>query len=194
MFSKRMFCICCFVIVCLMYAIPVFSAGQKDKLEFVIIPKSTHPWFNVGQEGFSAACEELGVKWTYQAPAEYGGEAQVKLIENLIAQGVDGIAIAVVDASVVKHAIDEAMENGIPVIAWNSGSEKSKQIMEIATDNYEAGVLQGNEFVKLMGGKPANFVIAIPDLTGENLKQRVAGVRSVTTKHPELVGINKRTT
>jgi ribose transport system substrate-binding protein len=185
----------CLIATTMLVTLPAYSSksdgdemgAEEEKLEFVLVPKSAHPWYDPGRDGFAAAAEELGFDFTYQAPAEYGGEAQANLLENLVAQGVDGIAIAVVDASVLKPAINAAMDYGIPVIAWNAGSGGSKQIMEIATDNFEAGALHGKTFVEMLDGKPANFVITTPDLTSENLKQRVEGIRSVTKDHQELV-------
>jgi len=162
---------------------------EAEELDFVIMAKGVHPWFEPGGEGFAAAAEKIGgIKTRYVAPAEWSGEAQAKMMEDLISEGVDGIAVAVFDVDALVPVINEAISIGIPVVTWDADADGSDRVFFSGTDNLSAGKLTGEEFVKFTGGK-ANFVIFCQELTGKNIKQRIEGIRSVTKNSPDMVEV-----
>jgi len=173
-----------------MAVLSVFAAGQQDSesgdLEFAIIAKGIHPWFDPAAEGFERAAKEIGgIVTTYSAPPEWTGEAQTAMVENLIAKGVDGIALSVVDAGAMTQVINEAMRRGIPLVTWDDTAIDSDQIIYIGTDNYKAGVIEG-EYIAEMTGGVGDYVIWVQDLTWPNLKQRTQGLRDVFANYPEM--------
>jgi len=179
------------IVMVFLSSIIVFAGGSAEKgakkeLYFACVYKGVHPWFNPGGEGFKDAAKAIGgIKTRVAAPTEWSGEAQSKLVEDLITEGVDGIAISVFDIVALTPTINRAIEAGIPVITWDSDAPKSKRIMFIGTDNPAAGKLEGETFVKLCGGK-ANYVIFVPDLVSPNIKQRVKAIREVVKNYPDI--------
>lgn len=181
------------IFVCVLLALTVVcppSSFGKD-LQFIIMAKGLHPWWEPGQKGFEEAAKKLGgIKTEYLAPPEFSIEAQTRMIENVIARGVDGMAIAVYDAEGIAPVLNEAVNRGIAVITWDNDSPKSRRTCFIGTDNREGGVLTGKVFAELMNYK-GKFVISTADLTGLNLLQRIEGIRSVTQKYPEMVEVRE---
>lgn len=179
------------VLVFLASTLTLWAGGSKEKgakkeLYFACVYKGVHPWFNLGGEGFKDAAEAIGgIKTRIAAPTEWSGEAQSKLVEDLITEGVDGIAISVFDIVALTPTINRAMEAGIPVITWDSDAPESNRIMFIGTDNPAAGKLEGETFVKLTGGK-AKYVIFVPDLVSPNIKQRVQAIREVVKDYHDI--------
>ncbi|MBC8342422.1 MAG: substrate-binding domain-containing protein [Bacteroidetes bacterium] len=162
------------------------SVFAKD-LEFVLISKYVHPWFDVGNEGFKKAAAEIGgIKTRYLQPLTAEGKDQVKMMEDVIAEKPDGIAIAVNAPEALLPIINEAMKMGIKVVTWDDTSMKSDQLMFFGTDNFAAGVAEGEEYVKMTGGE-GNYIIICHEITSTNTKQRIDGIRSVTAKYPKLV-------
>ena len=93
--------------------VALFSSSifAKD-LEFVLISKYVHPWFDVGNEGFKKAAAEIGgIKTRYLQPLTAEGKDQVKMMEDVIAEKPDGIAIAVNAPEALLPIINEAMKN-----------------------------------------------------------------------------------
>lgn len=163
------------------------EAAKAEELNFVIMAKGVHPWFEPGGEGFAAAAKEIGgIKTRYTAPTTWSGEAQAKMMEDLIAEGVNGIAVAVFDVGALVPVINEAMSRGIPVVTWDADAEGSNRVLFSGTENFSAGKMQGEEFARMTGGN-AKFVIFCQELTGKNIKQRIEGIRSVTKTYPGLV-------
>jgi rhamnose transport system substrate-binding protein len=102
------------------------SAGQaQDCLSepgtIGFLPKlDTDPYFQVARDGAQEAADEMGGSVIQAAPSQATAEAQVEFINNLVAQGVDVIAIAGNDANAVAPALQRAAANGVRVIAYDS--------------------------------------------------------------------------
>ncbi len=180
-------------VACVFFALTVLCPPPsfgKD-LEFIIMAKGVHPWWEPGAKGFEDAAKRFGgIKTEYLAPPEFSIEAQTRMIENVIARGVDGMAIAVYDAEGIAPVLNEAVNRGIAVITWDNDSPGSKRTCFIGTNNKEAGVQTGRVFAELMNYK-GKYVISTADLTGLNLLQRIEGVRSVTGKYAEMVEVRE---
>ncbi|RUV53506.1 rhamnose ABC transporter substrate-binding protein, partial [Mesorhizobium sp. M5C.F.Ca.IN.020.29.1.1] len=57
----------------------------------------------------------------YTGPTKATAEAQIEVINSLIAQKVNAIAISANDADALVPALKKAMDRGITVISWDSG-------------------------------------------------------------------------
>ncbi len=79
-------------------------------------------FFEAANKGAEEAAKELGdVEIIYTGPTDTTAEGQIEVINSLIAQGVDAIAISANDPDAVAPALKKAMERGITVISWDSG-------------------------------------------------------------------------
>ena len=80
-------------------------------------PGAGNPFWAAVEAGAKAKGEELGVEVIVVAPpAESDVQAQITQIEDLIAQGVDGIALAPTDPNALAPVVDAAKAAGIPVV------------------------------------------------------------------------------
>ena len=77
---------------------------------------------DAANKGAQEAAAELGdVEVIYTGPTAATAEAQIEVINSLIAQQVDAIAISANDPDALVPALQKAMERGIKVISWDSG-------------------------------------------------------------------------
>ncbi len=163
-----------------------------EPLKFAIISKGNHPFFSEGGYGMADALEAMGathIESEYYAPPEWTGESQLKMMEDVIAQGVNGIAVAVTEAGSLTPIINEAMSRGVAVTIWDDDVADSDRICFMGTDNFGAGVLMGELFVEKMDGK-AKFIIWVQELTARSVIERVAGIRSVTDQYPDMIELS----
>ncbi len=166
------------------------AEAPGEELEFVCVAKGIHPYFDPGGVGMEDAAAEIGnINTRYLAPAEWSGEAQTKMIEDLIAEGVDGIAVAVFEAGSMEPVINEAMKQGIPIIIWDDDVPSSDRVCFIGTSNFDAGVAQGEKFVELKDGE-SDYIIWVQDLAARSVLDRVDGIRSVTDEYPDVVELS----
>ncbi len=162
----------------------------EEPLEFVCLSKGVHPWFEPAGDGMADAADAIGgINVRYMAPHEFSAEAQTKMMEDLMVEGVDGIGVAVFEAGSMTPVINEAMAMGIPVVIWDDDAADSDRVAFIGTENYEAGVMQGELFADLMDGS-ANFIIWVQDLAARTVLDRVEGIRSVADQYPDMVELS----
>lgn len=80
-------------------------------------PGAGNPFWAAVEAGAKAKGAELGVEVVVVAPpAESDVQAQITQIEDLIAQGVAGIALAPTDPNALAPVVDAAKAAGIPVV------------------------------------------------------------------------------
>ena len=90
----------------------------------------------------------------YQAELLYANnevDQQVSDIQNLIADGVDLLVISAIDGESLNTVVDEAAENGIPVIAYDRLIMNDNVDYYVSFDNYSVGVLQGQFLEENLG-------------------------------------------
>jgi ribose transport system substrate-binding protein len=117
-----------------------------------VIPKGTsHVFWQSIHAGAEKAAQELGVQVAWRGPLrEDDRESQVTEVENAIARGVAGIALAPLDESALVTPVSSAMRRGIPVVIFDSGLKGDDYVSFVATDNDVGGRLAGEHIVRLL--------------------------------------------
>jgi fructose transport system substrate-binding protein len=91
---------------------------------------------------------------------EGDNEGQVAAIENLIRKGVKGILIAASNSSAIVAAIGSARARGILVTALDTPTDPADAVDgTFATDNREAGRLEGAWLKRALGARPARIAM-----------------------------------
>jgi rhamnose transport system substrate-binding protein len=88
----------------------------------LVVKSLGNGFFDAANKGAQEAAAELGdVEVIYTGPTAATAEAQIEVINSLIAQQVDAIAISANDPDALVPALQRAMQRGIKVISWDSG-------------------------------------------------------------------------
>ena len=82
----------------------------------------------------------------YTGPTTTTAEAQIDVLNGLIAQGVDAIAISANDPDAVVPVLKKAMQRGIKVVSWDSGVAPAGRQIHLNPSN---NALIGETNVKL---------------------------------------------
>ncbi|NIY73469.1 rhamnose ABC transporter substrate-binding protein [Marivivens donghaensis] len=124
------------------------SAAQAEDMRIALVVKALGiGFFEAAAKGAEEAAAELGdVEIIYTGPTDTTAEGQIEVINSLIAQGVDAIAISANDPDAVAPALARAMQRGITVISWDSGVAEEGRQMHL---NPSSNPLIGNMIIKL---------------------------------------------
>ncbi|MBJ3785114.1 rhamnose ABC transporter substrate-binding protein [Devosia sediminis] len=88
----------------------------------LVVKSLGNGFFDAANKGAQEAAAELGdVEVIYTGPTAATAEAQIEVVNSLIAQQVDAIAISANDPDALVPVLQRAMERGIKVISWDSG-------------------------------------------------------------------------
>ncbi|MBL4599167.1 MAG: rhamnose ABC transporter substrate-binding protein [Rhizobiaceae bacterium] len=95
----------------------------QAEIRIALVVKSLgNGFFDAAAKGAEDAAKEIGdVKIIYTGPTKATAEGQIEIINALIAQKVDAIAISANDPDALVPALKKAMSRGITVISWDSG-------------------------------------------------------------------------
>ena len=161
------------------------TAVMAQDIMIAVIPKVAVPFFDDVNTGAQAAADALGVDYQWVAPQNTQGATQVKIMEDLIARQVSGIAISVNEPKSVEGVIKQAMDAGIKVVTFDSDSAESGRSLYIGTINKQAGVTMGNSMAEALGGK-GKVVIVTGQLGASNLNERIEGVKEALAAFPDI--------
>ena len=150
----------------------------QETYTFAVVPKAmNNPFFDLARDGCEARAAELGnVTCLYIGPVEHEATTQAQIIEDLITQGVDGLAISVSDIAAATTVIDRATEAGIAVITFDSDAPDSTRVAYVGTDNKLFGEDLGKLLLQVApdGG---TYGMISGGAAAPNLALRVDGVR-----------------
>lgn len=136
--------------------------------------------------GFEGGVRWLGadVKGEVVGPPDPDVEAQLQAFREAVAKKPAGILVSPAQAEPFTEAINQAIEQGIPVICIDSDAPESKRIMFIGTKNYQAGLEGGRLTAQLLEEKGDVAILTIPGQY--NLDERVRGYRDVFKDYPDI--------
>jgi ribose transport system substrate-binding protein len=173
------------LVLCTAVALGAMMAAASAQAEytFALVPKNmNNPFFDQARDGcMKAESESAGAfKCEYIGPGEHGGgDEQVQIVLDLVAKGVDGIAVAPANAAAMAVALEAAKEANIPVLTWDSDvlpENKDLRLAYIGTHNYEIGVNLAKiaQTVKPKGG---TICIQSGGAAAANHNERMQGIR-----------------
>ena len=136
------------IAVSVMAITSTFSIASADDMKIALVVKALGiGFFEAAANGAEEAATELGgVKIIYTGPTDTSAEGHIEVINSLIAQGVDAIAISANDPDALVPSLKKAMSRGITVISWDSGVAADGRQMHL---NPSSNALIGNTIIKL---------------------------------------------
>ena len=123
------------------------SASAEDMNIGLVVKSLGNGFFDAANKGAQEAAKEIGgVEIIYTGPTTTTAEGQIEVINSLIAQKVDAIAISANDPDALVPALKKAMDRGIKVISWDSGVADAGRQLHL---NPSSNELIGKMLVKL---------------------------------------------
>jgi ribose transport system substrate-binding protein len=150
------------------------AAGKKLKLAFVSNNAAT--FWTIARTGCDAAAKDLGnVEVDFRIPSTGSAAEQQQILDDLVAKGVDGIAVSPIDP---KNQIDflNKIAGQTLLICVDSDAADSKRVCYIGTDNFAAGVEAGKLLKEALpnGGK---IMVFVGYADAQNAKDRFGGIK-----------------
>lgn len=101
----------------------LIAAPAYAQTRIALVVKSLgNGFFDAAAKGAEEAAAELGdIELIYTGPTTATAEAQIEVVNSLIAQQVDAIAISANDPDALVPVLQRAMQRGIKVVSWDSG-------------------------------------------------------------------------
>ena len=167
-------------------------AHAENKKIALVVKALGIGFFDAAHKGAEEAAKELGgVDIIYTGPTDTTAEGQIEVINSLIAQKVDAIAISANDKDALVPVLKKAMQRGITVISFDSGVAPEGRAMHL---NPSSNALIGNMCVKMAADNlPEGGDVAILSATATATNQNT-WIEEMKKVLPNYKGINIVTT
>ncbi len=163
------------------------SGGGSGTLRIAVIPKgTTHEFWKAVHAGAQKAAKEANVEIVWKGPLKEDDlKAQIDVVQNFTAQGVNGIVLAPLSDKALVGSVKAAVDAKIPVVVFDSDLAGSDHTSFVATDNRAAGRLAGDHLAKLLGGKGKVVLLRYQEGSASTTN-REEGFLEAIKKHPDI--------
>jgi ribose transport system substrate-binding protein len=151
----------------------------------VMINDTTNPFLSSMGNALKAEAAKLGMQVDL---LNGGGDLSTELndVQDLINKHVNAILLTPSDPTAIIPGVKQANQAGIPVFALNSAINPGGQLVTyIGDSDYQYGVAEGQMAAKAINNK-GNVAILLGVLGDAPEVQRLAGIKSVLSKYPDI--------
>ncbi len=123
------------------FAAPAMAEGER----FVLISHApdSDSWWNTIKNAIKVAGDQMDVTVEYRNPPTGDLADMARIVEQAIASNPDGIILTIADFDVLSGPVADAVDQGIPVITINSGTQAQSEAMgallHVGQSEYDAG-------------------------------------------------------
>jgi ribose transport system substrate-binding protein len=152
------------------------AGGGGRRLAFVT--NNASDFWTIARKGTEKADQELNdVTVEFKIPSDGTAAEQKRLVDDLLAKGVDGIAISPVDPDNQTQMINETAGK-VLVVTQDSDAPNSNRAFYVGTNNVDAGKQAGGLIKEALpnGGK---IMLFVGKLDARNAQERYQGIKEV---------------
>ena len=152
------------------------SAGAmaQDKTIAFVVNGPSDFWKIMEAAVAKAQTELSGFELQFIYPERADAAVQRRMMDDLVAAGVDAIAVSVVDPPTSTDAINTVAAQ-IPFFTFDSDATQSNRIAYIGSSNTELGTAAGELMKTAMAGKTGKCVGFVGLPGADNAKERING-------------------
>jgi ribose transport system substrate-binding protein len=150
------------------------SGGSGKKLAFVT--NNASDFWTIARKGCEKADAELqDVTIEFKIPADGTAAEQKRIVDDLLAKGIDGIAISPVDPDNQTQMINDVSKQ-VPIFTQDSDAPTSQRACYVGTDNVAAG-RQAGALIKEALPQGGKIMIFVGKLDARNAAERLQGIK-----------------
>jgi ribose transport system substrate-binding protein len=156
-------------------AVAATAAMAQDKKTIAFVVNGPSDFWKIMEAAVTKAQSELpGVELQFVYPERADAAVQRRMMDDLVAAGVDAIAVSVVDPPTSTDAINTVAAQ-IPFFTFDSDATQSNRVAYIGSSNTELGMAAGELMKKAMAGKEGKCMGFVGLPGADNAKERING-------------------
>src|SRR5947209_10416417 len=153
------------------------GAGGK-KLRLAFVSNNASDFWTIARKGTEKAAQELqNIEVDFRIPGEGTAAEQKRLVDDLLARGIDGMAISPVDPANQTQMLNDVAKQ-ILVLTQDSDAPQSDRACYIGTDNRAAG-RQAGQLIKEALPSGGKIMVFVGKADAQNARERFEGVKEV---------------
>jgi ribose transport system substrate-binding protein len=174
--EKSMRLICAFVCTLLLTFVLTSCQPKGTKHRLAFVTNNASPFWVIARKGTEKAAQDIpDIQVEFRIPADGTAAEQQRLVDDLLAQKIEGIAISPVDPKNQIEMLNRAAGQTL-VVTQDSDAPNSNRICYIGTDNVAAG-RQAGQLVKEALPNGGKIMVFVGVLDAANAAQRYQGLK-----------------
>jgi ribose transport system substrate-binding protein len=163
--------------LCLLLFTTCTKNSQSEK-KLAFVTNNASDFWTIARKGCEKADAELqNVSVEFKMPPDGTAAEQKRIIDDLLAKGVDGIAISPVDPENQTQILNDVSRQTL-VFTQDSDAPKSERACYVGTDNVAAG-RQAGTLIKEAIPQGGKIMIFVGKLDARNAQERLQGIKEV---------------
>lgn len=172
------------------------STDVKAKTRYkiaIIVKNTTNPFMVKSIAGTEKAAKDMGFECISLSPARQDSlDDQVKIMEDAIQMGVNGIILHPIDSNGIMPAIRKADAAKIPVAVIGTPAAK-ETFLRTGVDYTETGSLIAKAIAEQIGKKGELIILEGPP-GAQNAIERLQGITKTLKEYPDIKVVASQTT
>lgn len=165
----------------------------RDPVRIGVLMHSVgNPFFDEVKQGFDQAVAEypdFPIQVTLDEIKGYSFDEQIKRIQQLVEQGIDGLLLTPISHPEVVAQLNDLADKGLPVIALNNDIE-ARRLCYVGCDYFSSGRTAAQMMGYLCAGE-GTVAIVTGSLSMLGHRQRIEGFRSqLSADFPSMTLVN----
>lgn len=168
------------------------AVAQDSKTIATVVKIAGIQWFNRMEEGVQQFAEETGHDAFQVGPAQADPQQQVALIEDMIARGVDALAVVPMSPEALEPVLARAMDAGITVITHEAASQQNMHFDIEAFVNEDFGANLMEQLAQCMGGE-GEYAVFVGSLGSQTHMEWINGaIAHQEANYPNMTLVGDR--
>lgn len=168
------------------------ASAQDSKSITTVVKISGIPWFDrmeTGVEQFAADNPDMNIRQV--GPATADSAQQLQIVQDLVATGVDALAVVPMDPDILEGILGRAMDRGTIIVTHEADNQANTNADIEAFDNSDYGAALNERLAQCMGGE-GKWTTFVGSLGSRTHMQWVGAGEENAKKYPgmELVDPN----
>jgi len=152
------------------------QAGGPKALHLAFVTNNPSDFWTIARAGTQQAAKEVpNVSVDFQIPQDGSAATQKRIVDDLLARGVDGIAISPVDPVNETPMLNDVAKQTL-LFTQDSDAPDSGRTCYIGTDNVAAG-RQAGDLIKQALPDGGKIMLFVGKLDAQNAQERLSGIK-----------------
>jgi len=152
------------------------GGGGSQNFKVAFVTNNASDFWTIARKGVEQADNELpNVSVEFKIPPDGTAAEQKRIIDDLLAKGVVGIAMSPVDPDNETQLINDAAKQAL-IVTQDSDAPQSDRACYIGTDNRAAG-RQAGELIKAALPQGGKVMLFVGKIDARNAQERYQGIK-----------------
>lgn len=170
----------------LMLSVPFAQAQEKPYIA-IVCKGFLHQFWQAVKTGVDKAAAEFNVTVTFEGTDnETQVDRQIDMLAAVLAKKPAAIGFAALDSQAAIPLLQQAKDQSIPVVAFDSGVDSDIPVSTAATDNIAAAALAADKLSEFIGDEGKIALVVHDQTSRTGIDRRDGFVNRIKETHPKV--------